>query len=94
MQGFVERVEILERRLGNVLFQVVRHPWFSNRKGIYGETSFTPYGDNFARFSCNRRRSSRCARRPAGFRMSSTAMTGRQASYRISSNGTPIPHSR
>ncbi len=50
MQGFVERVEILERRLGNVLFQVVRHPWFSNRKGIYGETSFTPYGDNFARF--------------------------------------------
>lgn len=50
LQSGDETVEIK-----NLLFQGVEcyfivHPWFSARKGIYGDTSFTPYPDNFLRF--------------------------------------------
>jgi len=30
---------------------LVDHPWFSERKGIYGKTSFTPYPDNLLRYT-------------------------------------------
>lgn len=50
LHGSVEVVEIRERILGKVRFYVACHPWYTARKGIYGDTSFTPYGDNFVRF--------------------------------------------
>lgn len=30
---------------------LVDHPWFSERRGIYGDTSFTPYPDNLIRYT-------------------------------------------
>lgn len=50
MHGSDQLVEIREQVLGKVHFYVVCHPWYNDRPGIYGDTSFTPYGDNFTRF--------------------------------------------
>lgn len=50
LHGSIEIVEIREQRLGQVRFYVACHSWYTDRKGIYGDTSFAPYGDNFVRF--------------------------------------------
>ncbi len=45
-----ERVTVYERTAGGVTYAGLDHPYFSGRKGIYGDTSFSPYGDNCPRF--------------------------------------------
>lgn len=50
MLGKNERVEIYEKELNGVIYAGLSHPYFSERKGIYGDTSFTPYPDNAPRF--------------------------------------------
>lgn len=47
--GFKE-VEIRARKLGEVVYWFVCSDEFCKRRGIYGDTSFTPYPDNFLRF--------------------------------------------
>ena len=46
-----EKVEIRRREVGKTIYWFVCHPVFNNRLGIYGDTSFAPYSDNFFRFS-------------------------------------------
>jgi starch synthase len=48
--GRIERVTFLETELGHVKFYFLCHPYFQDRKGIYGDTSFTPYSDNLERY--------------------------------------------
>ncbi len=50
MLGGGEKVEIYEKDVGGVLYAGLSHPYFTHRKGIYGDTSFTPYSDNCPRF--------------------------------------------
>lgn len=45
-----EAVEIVKTTIKNVDFYALKHPYFTERKGIYGDTSFTPYSDNFERY--------------------------------------------
>jgi len=45
-----ENVEIVKKSLKNVDFYALKNPIFTQRKGIYGDTSFTPYNDNFERY--------------------------------------------
>ena len=45
-----EKVSIVKKTLRNVDYYALVHPLFTNRKGIYGDTSFTPYGDNYERY--------------------------------------------
>lgn len=49
--GHDKMVTFLETRLDGVIYDFICHPWFSARKGIYGDTSFTPYADNLERFT-------------------------------------------
>ena len=49
--GRTENVQIRMQRRRWVRYYFLCHPWFCSRKGIYGDTSFTPYADNFKRFS-------------------------------------------
>lgn len=44
-------VSFSKTELNGVTYYFVRHPAFSERKGIYGDTSFTPYADNLKRFT-------------------------------------------
>ena len=48
-----ERVAVSTRSktVQNVEFVGLEHPYFTERSGIYGDTSFTPYPDNAERFS-------------------------------------------
>ncbi len=46
-----EKVSTLSRHLGGVEYVGLCHPYFTERKGIYGDTSFTPYPDNAERFT-------------------------------------------
>lgn len=50
MLGGEEVVETVEKKLGKVIYVGLKHPYFVDRKGIYGDTSFTPYADNCPRF--------------------------------------------
>ncbi len=50
LQGGNETVGIKQFESQGVTCYFVTHPWFSGRKGIYGDTSFAPYPDNFIRF--------------------------------------------
>ena len=50
MLGKNEKAEVWEKNLNGVVFSALKHPYFSERKGIYGDTSFSPYSDNCARF--------------------------------------------
>ncbi|MBQ0071015.1 MAG: glycogen synthase [Spirochaetales bacterium] len=50
MLGGDEKVEIMETTLNGVIYAGLAHPYFTERKGIYGDTSFTPYADNCPRF--------------------------------------------
>ena len=43
-------VSTVHRRLEGVEYVGLEHPYFTERKGIYGDTSFTPYPDNAERF--------------------------------------------
>lgn len=49
--GSTESVTFCETRLGKVTYYFVQHPFYTDRKGIYGDTSFTPYHDNLKRFT-------------------------------------------
>ncbi len=51
MLSSVEEVEIRLKTVNKVKYYFVCHPYFCDRKGIYGNTSFEPYADNFDRFS-------------------------------------------
>ena len=46
-----EKVEIRSRSVGKTIYYFVCHTVFNDRLGIYGDTSFTPYSDNFFRFA-------------------------------------------
>ena len=46
-----EKIEFLEETVGAVPYYFIKHPWFTERKGIYGEDSFTPYKDNLQRYT-------------------------------------------
>ena len=50
MLGKNEKADILEKKVGNVTYVGFAHPYFTTRKGIYGDTSFQPYSDNCPRF--------------------------------------------
>ena len=49
--GKTERVRFKQLEDQGITVYLVDHPWFSGRKGIYGKTSYTPYGDNLLRFT-------------------------------------------
>ncbi len=49
--GGEEQVTFSETILNKVTYYFLRHPYFTARKGIYGDTSFTPYSDNLRRFA-------------------------------------------
>ena len=51
MLGRSEKVEIRAKKEKGTVYYFVCHPYFCERKGIYGDTSFEPYSDNFERFS-------------------------------------------
>ena len=50
MLGKSEKAEIYEKEVNGVVYLGLSHPYFSKRKGIYGDTSFQPYPDNCPRF--------------------------------------------
>ena len=50
MLGGNEKASIYEKEENGVLYAGLSHPYFSNRNGIYGDTSFQPYSDNCPRF--------------------------------------------
>jgi starch synthase len=47
----VETVRFKQLQYQQVTVYMVDHQWFSKRKGIYGDTSFTPYPDNLIRYT-------------------------------------------
>lgn len=49
--GKEETVTFMEKELDGVIYHFLRHPMFTARLGIYGDTSFTPYPDNLERYS-------------------------------------------
>ena len=51
MLGGEEKASVLSRKLDGVEFLAIEHPWYTERKGIYGDTSFEPYQDNCRRFA-------------------------------------------
>lgn len=46
-----ERVEIRQKTVGKTIYYFLCHKVFNLRKGIYGDTSYAPYSDNFFRFA-------------------------------------------
>ncbi len=46
-----EEVEVRSKSVDGTTYYFVCHPKFNERIGIYGDTSFQPYVDNFERFS-------------------------------------------
>lgn len=46
-----QTVVVRTLKVDNLQFLFVEHPWFSERQGIYGDTSFQPYLDNAMRFT-------------------------------------------
>ncbi|NCB01870.1 MAG: glycogen synthase [Spirochaetia bacterium] len=51
LAGKIEQVDILFKKMKEVSVYLIDHPFFSERKGIYGNTSFTPYPDNLLRYT-------------------------------------------
>jgi starch synthase len=51
MLAKVQKVEIRQKTVNNVIYYFVCHPMYGQRLGIYGDTSFQPYEDNFSRFT-------------------------------------------
>ncbi len=50
MLGKNETAEVYEKDLNGVTYAALSHPYFKERNGIYGDTSFSPYPDNCPRF--------------------------------------------
>lgn len=50
MLSGTEKAGICTRKLGKVEYVALDHPYYSERKGIYGDTSYSPYSDNCPRF--------------------------------------------
>ena len=48
--GLETEVSTVSKRVGGVEYVGLQHPYFTNRSGIYGDTSFEPYPDNAERF--------------------------------------------
>ena len=51
MLSHEEEVSTLSKHVDGVEYVGLVHPYFTERKGIYGDTSFTPYADNYPRFA-------------------------------------------
>lgn len=51
MLNRTEKVAILSRKIENVTYLGLSHPLYTQRQGIYGDTSFAPYSDNFYRYA-------------------------------------------
>jgi len=51
IEGKDEQVSFLTQTVDNVPYYFIKHPSFTDRKGIYGETSFTPFTDNLQRYA-------------------------------------------
>ncbi len=49
--GTEKKVTFYTQRVANVPYYFVAHPFFTERKGIYGDTSFEPYADNIIRYT-------------------------------------------
>lgn len=49
--GRETKVSFLKKDVGPVPYYFVRHPSFTTRNGVYGETSFAPYSDNIERYT-------------------------------------------
>ena len=49
--GNIEKLQIRQKKVGKVIYYLLCHPLFTERSGIYGDTSFTPYKDNFLRYT-------------------------------------------
>lgn len=45
-----EKVSVVKKTLNKVDYLALVHPFFTERQGIYGDTSFAPYSDNFERY--------------------------------------------
>ncbi len=48
--GSVFQAKLYKKSLSGVTYIALDHPYFSQRNGIYGDSSFTPYPDNAKRF--------------------------------------------
>jgi len=46
-----EPVSFCQTILNGVTYYFLRHSYFTGRKGLYGDTSFTPYADNLRRYT-------------------------------------------
>lgn len=51
VDGFAETIEFLTQTVRGVPYYFISHPAFTERKGIYGDTSFAPYEDNIQRYT-------------------------------------------
>ena len=51
MLSQAQHVEIRQKTVDKVIYYFVCHPMYGQRLGIYGDTSFQPYADNFSRFT-------------------------------------------
>ena len=51
MLNGIEKIQITQKNVGKAIYYFVCHTVFNDRKGIYGDTSFTPYSDNFFRYA-------------------------------------------
>lgn len=51
MLAAAQKVEIRQKVVDKVIYYFVCHPMYGQRLGIYGDTSFQPYEDNFSRFT-------------------------------------------
>ncbi|MDD4219283.1 MAG: glycogen/starch synthase [Sphaerochaetaceae bacterium] len=49
--GKFEKVRFKQLAYQGITVYLIDHPWFSKRRGIYGDTSYTPYGDNLLRYT-------------------------------------------
>ncbi len=50
MLGENEKAVVYEKELDGVIYAALSIPYFTERRGIYGDTSFSPYSDNCPRF--------------------------------------------
>ncbi len=50
MLNKAEKAEVYEKKADGVTYLALAHPYFTEREGIYGKDSFSPYIDNAARF--------------------------------------------
>lgn len=51
MLAQIEKVEIRSKEVNGTTYYFICHPMFNMRRGIYGDTSFSPYTNNLERFT-------------------------------------------